>query len=469
MQYSTMIELYPYQITWANKALNILHHHHYYIDTSKMGTGKTYVALWLCQRLNLPVFVVAPVSVLNVWQKLCKQYNIYMVDAISYAKMRNKNNIYLIRRDIEDVVNGRVVKKVIYTASDTFKHIANKGIMLIFDEFHNLKNESCQNKAASVMIDIVKKSDRSRVGLLSGTPFDREECAISVVKLMGLFNDNSIKDLLNYCLKLDKIKTTDIIRYSWPDVVRVIYRLFVEVIKPAISGQMDMPSIPVKFDVKNGFYNITKKNEYNVALKLLEDAVGYITEYGKINFSQITLSLMELERCKVYDMIRVVKRNLESDRSCKVVLCLNYIENMVTAKESLKEYKPLVLIGSVNNKEREIVIDTFNNDDEYRLLIINPTVGGVGISLHDICGHSPRYMYISPSYRFLDIVQTTGRIYRQGVKSNCTIRIFFGILGNDITEFKLIESLAKKTEVLERTLNKVEIILPGRYPNVFEN
>jgi superfamily II DNA or RNA helicase len=231
-----------------------------------------------------------------------------------------------------------------------------------------------------------------------------------------------------------------------------------------------------EFDVKNGFYNINvqRTEELRAAIAALAHAVNYVegqhtAVMGADNIGAVTKALVRIEVAKIDDMARVAAFSLRANPNCKVILCLNYLETIAGLAQNLAEYSPLVLTGSTKKHHRSPIINAFNGDLTYRVLIMNTRVGGVGISLHDVDGDKPRVMIMSPSYKVIDIAQAAARIYRAGTKSDAHVRMFYG--KNTGNETNILSAMAKKTATLKGTfaegVNR-DMLLPGDYPSEME-
>jgi hypothetical protein len=130
----------------------------------------------------------------------------------------------------------------------------------------------------------------------------------------------------------------------------------------------------------------------------------------------------------------------------------------------------LILNGEIPPKKRGIIVQAFNENPNQRVLIMNTAVGGVGISLHDTRGDSPRFMLISPSYKLLEVTQAAGRIYRDGTSSDAVVRMFYGD-GIAQSETGILTAMANKTKILEGAIDNEgsdALILPGNYETEIE-
>jgi superfamily II DNA or RNA helicase len=493
------IILQPHQDEWGHRILDIISSNHGYIDTSRMGSGKTYVTLWIAKQCNIPILIICPVIMKSVWSDTADEFDINVIDVISYQKLRSKKR-YIPKHGLleryDQVTEGGITHTQ-FSATQKLIDIVDQGVLIIFDEIQNIKNNSDQYKACNILIKtILTRATKSRYALLSGTPLDKEEQSINLLKMMGfiqstkLYSYNAstkkiklegIAELITACSYINKTETSKIIKQTPPtkdNMISLAYLLYTKIVKFSISGSMPSPDIPFAQDIKNGFYNISRDNEIRLqnALKTLTNAFkrGHIIEEetGKKktkNQGVITKLLLIIENSKVEDMVRVCREILSTENN-KVIISLNFTSSINKAYDLLDDLNPLILNGQTPVKDRKTIVKQFNKDPTVRLLIMNTVVGGVGISLHDTDGRYPRHMIISPSYKMIDIIQATGRIYRYGTKSDATVRIFYGKASAG-KEIKILQAMGEKSRVLKGTLdeeNTENLVLPGDYPTYEE-
>jgi len=494
------LTLRPWQVEWSKKSKQILSQNTGYIDTSRMGSGKTYIVLWLAKQFNLKLFIICPLIMIDVWTQVASEYNIEISFIINYESLRSvkgcqPKHCFLNRYDNYDQENKHEVS---FEPTKEFQKLLSEGILLICDETQRIKNYSDQYKACNALVNaIINSRGKSKFGLLSGTPFEKEKHAGNMLKLLGYIKSDKLytydrstrqivlkgmQELINRCKHINPTKTQQIIvevGIEKSQMFLLCYELYKNIIKEKLSGAMEaVGNIEGSFDVGNGFYNISphKINELQEGISELMRVSGFNEKTNTFNTPKtfsgaITNALLKIERAKTYDMGRVAMSILKADIKNKVIICINYINDKSGLSEliqRLRGYDPLILIGSIKNNERTEVIKNFNNNKDSRVLIMNTAIGGVGISLHDTKGDAPRFMLISPSYKLLDLAQAAGRIYRDGTISDANIRMFYG---KDNIENKIIQALGRGTEVLKGTLEDFMqnvLFLPGDYPSFIE-
>jgi len=463
------IKIQSYQIDHLNRVCNILHHHHCYVDTSRMGSGKTIIAIAVAQKYGLSLIVVCPVSTSTKWQAECAKYGVKLITTISYASLRGSKKYVpthglLIRREDD------------YTVTEDYLKYVQAGILLVFDEVQNVKNDNAQLHAAHCLVtSLVSISSSSRIALLSETLCDQIKCSESLLKIMGiitkdklyrydqnlkLYEPEGIDQVINKAKSLDLETTNKILKTFILDkktASPLCYDLYDKVIKHYLSSSMSLKyqtkEIIITKDACNGYYEM-EPNDIELLHKgvsLLARSTRYREDTGTVdlrlgNWGEITQALIMIEQSKVNVAIRLVKQDLLSNPDCKVILYFNFIEDMKTLCDKLSEFNPLLMYGQTKLKKRDQIIQKFQSDNnDYRLLISNARVGGVGIDLDDHTGNHPRFMYIIPSYNFIELHQATGRVFRNTTKSSPKIRFIYS--KQYPKETSIINALSRKAEV----------------------
>jgi hypothetical protein len=212
---------------------------------------------------------------------------------------------------------------------------------------------------------------------------------------------------------------------------------------------------------RNGFYNV-KDNESKIAIKKAVDNLFNICDYNIITktinikknisvISNIQRSLIEIEKAKLTTLARITREQL-FNVNCKVVICLNYIDNIKFLENELKEFKPLIIYGNVTKNKREeyrLLFQEPNNN--YRLLISNLACSSAGLDLDDKDGNFPRFCIINPNYSTIDLYQIGHRFHRADTKSNSTIHFIYT---KSACELHVLNSLAKKSEIMKEVVKE---------------
>lgn len=480
---------------------------HGYIDGSVMGAGKTYVSCAIAQRYNLNLLVICPITVTNVWKTVAAEYGIPVVDIIGFEKLRSTKNHqpthglltrsdHVVFDDDDQVVDaGSTKTKASFIATPYFLQLVDAGLLLVIDECQKIKNDTDQNRACKALTAaICDRTSPSRFGLLSGSPFDKEEHAINVMKVMGFiredkmyhYNRVSKKYELTGALRLISVcnlynpEITSILaskkmKNAW-DVTHLCYQLFLQVLKPLMMSAMPSPVIEAPMSAINGYYDLDEysTSQLKRSINQLKSAARYSESTGRVDLSNanlgaITNALMAIEKHKLSILVRKTREALES-ASGKVIVYVSYTASIQHLSDELQDFEPLVLHGKVAQKKRSETVSKFQEDPKSRLMIANIKVGGVGISLHDTVGDQPRTTFLIPNYSVIDLHQAAYRTYRMGTKSEVKIIFVYGNV--TLKESNILDALARKTAVLKDNLDqqvKEEVLFPGDYPEWIES
>lgn len=484
------VEVRPHQVPHFKRVVDILSHEYGYLDVSTFGAGKTHITCAIAASFKLNMIVIGPKSTLNNWRKWTKIYGIHLIASMTYQSLRGQD-CYELNHSLLERVDGE------YRATDLFEQCVKSNVLLVFDEYHNLKNENTQLASAHALVKslirLVRMGYKARIALLSGTPCVEKESVTSTFKMLGiiqsdkLYNYNrsskkyelvGIQEAIDKCNQYDPDETFAITCRSINKTTAktICYDLYTRVLKRFIVSSMPPPPISSYKDVKN-YYILMPPNDVErlkKGLLLFKSATNYRHEVQEVdlsgaNWGDMSTSRQEIDSAKIYSVCRLASQNLIENKNCKVAIYCNYKRDMKSAASYLAKYNPLVMDGSSSEKQRSEIIKNFQADnDDYRVIISNPKVGGIGIDLDDKYGSRPRIMYILPSYFFTDEFQATGRIYREGTKSAATIRFIYSRAFP--YETGILNSMANKSNVLRNmvTSDQNSIKFPGEYEELLE-
>lgn len=506
------------------KIQNILAHSYFAVDKSPMGTGKTHVACKVAQDGEYEnMVVICPANVANTWEKVNDLYGLpisYLESGdlaiISYDSLRgmkngkNSSNTLIREKIVTKNEKGKeVVDAVEYFPTKFLDGLIRNRCLFVFDEFHKTKDAKTATYAAvKSMLHRIKqlftteKAD-SRALLLTGSPFTEEIQAINFLVLTGVIDSDKLYTNFFGDLKLEEngtplgfeqikklsnsinsLKTKQILEsesLTGKNIKNVAYKLFINVIQDEFSSEMTPLSSKFELDVKNGYYKISEENKdkYNDALKELSKAVGFeptnlafnsSTKKGPKGFGTMTsLKLIEFYELEIF--IREAFSTLQKNPNNKVVIILQFIENILICQQLLKEYNPQVLYGKTSIYSRTKIRDKFNEpNNESRVIIANLSVISLGIELDDKDGRFPRYVFISPNFKAIDTHQVNYRFYRNGTKSQPHIRYVY--VKGESMKLTIINSYARKSKVFAETLKAQHehgVKFPGQYDIYIEN
>lgn len=491
--------LKPSQTPHCNRLLDILEESLFACDFSVMGAGKTWVGNAIGVETGLPLMVLGPRGSLTNWETVGDDMGGQVIFTSTYESLRSIRGCqpkhgYLQRYDYEDGSVG-------FAPTKAFRDLAKEGIILICDECQKIKNSSDQTKAVRALVrEILDNGGKSRLMLLSGSPFEESKHALNFFRFVGfvthpkMYNISKSGDFT----PLGLAELIDNLNHYAPEEVEqlvithspftkksvgeFVFAAFTEIIVPFFSSAMPSPAVDFRKDVGNGYYRFETEEEATElinAIQGLQRAAAFNPREGTINYDNnnmgiVTTALRRVELAKVPLFARKTRETLAATEKGKVVIFFNYTEPIDRLRTLLAEFDPIVYDGRLTSRKQEDAAIAAFQTGGHRVLIANLKKGGITINLHDTIGDEPRTTYMSPTFSILDMHQASARTYRQGLKSDAIIRAVYGEVGTEdmrILESRILAALSRKTENLKKILiqqAKEGVLFPGEYPDIHE-
>lgn len=485
IQRESSLGLTKEQMVCFEEGVGVLKKFHGVFNSSQMGAGKSHFAMAMSLRFGLPIIYIAPLRSHIGFIEKCSVKGVKLQKVINYEKLRGTsryppaNGLLMIRDDK-------------YVPTEEFTELLKKGVLLVFDESHNIRNQNNQMKAAHCLVkELVRVNSKSRIIMLSGTQGHTNKNISSILMILGLVTEDSlisydpsrsewiptgIKQVYSLCEKYNPDLVRNIKKkYIIDDktVHDICAELYDKVIRDLISCRMPCK---VEIDAKNGYYKMPDRDTdmLRKATGLISRTIVYDNHKNTYksktgSWGDVIRGLIMNERSKLYTMIRLAKQTLDNIENSKVVICLSYIEagHFDIACEALREYNPLIINGRKKQRENERSRKLFQEANlNYRVVIINPQ-SAESFDLDDQDGRFPRYLFMIANFMFSNSRQTMGRIARLNTKSLATIRMVFNI--DFPEETNIINSLSRNSstaKIISGT-NNVSDDLP--YPTEFKN
>lgn len=417
------------------------------IDGSEMGVGKTFTSIFSVESENLfPCLVVTPASIKYNWK-------------IQWSKINPKRKISVIDDDqanfSADVVIINYDKLGKKTEDDKVElKFDNLSIVewksVICDESQYLKNPKAVRSKSVKMI--CKKVEY--VFFLSGTTImNRPSELISPLSILGKFNmlfGNWRNFVYRYCDATQSRYGLDI---SGATNVTELNNILKTNSYVRIEKRDVLKELP---EIEETIYEVELDNEKEYR-KAENDLIGYLKNtYGKEkaekaeNAEHLVLinTLRQLSvKGKLTSIVELINLYLEScDR--KLLIFGVYKESLKALSEI---YKCKIITGEVSSKERQKIIDNFQNNKS-RVLIGNIQSLGVGVDgLQNVCSDM---IFIELPYRFTDISQAVSRLERDGQKNSISVQY---VLAKNTIDELIWEVLSEKRKVTDGVNRGIEV------------
>ena len=399
--------LLPYQIPSVERLVASLRVYTAALDSSDVGTGKTYAALAACRELGLSPVVVAPKSVLPSWRKAAVSLGVTLAGVINYELVR------LGKTEFGSI--GGTEKTPTFDWAPTVK-------CLIFDEVHRCKG----TKTANHRLVVGAKRAGIPTLALSAT------AAVNPLELKAL----------GYLLGLHNLKgfwawTEDYGcrpsrwgGYEFTGSASHLARLHAEIF-PRRGSRVRVSDLGDAFpetQVTSELVQVGNAAAVDKAYAEVEAAIEAVREKGikdaEHHLTKLLRARQVSELGKIPAFVDIAEDGLEQGLS--VALFVNFDDTLRTLVDTLTKsgHTVVQIHGQQTAEERQAAIEAFQADTA-RVIVANIQAGGVGVSLHDLNGNHPRLALVSPTWSAVNLRQALGRVHRAGGKSKSRQRILF--------------------------------------------
>jgi SNF2 family DNA or RNA helicase len=137
----------------------------------------------------------------------------------------------------------------------------------------------------------------------------------------------------------------------------------------------------------------------------------------------------------------------------KVIVWTIFIQNAKGLQKYLADagIASRLLIGEVEQSERELIVDKFNDPTnfEFRVVIANPFAVSESISLHKGCHNA---IYMERDYNCASFLQSKDRIHRYGLAPNQLTEYYY-LLSTDSIDGVIDDRLGEKIKRMEKIID----------------
>lgn len=173
--------------------------------------------------------------------------------------------------------------------------------------------------------------------------------------------------------------------------------------------------------------------------------------------SVIYKKIKNFEKNSIPAKFKKIKEILETEilsEKGKVIIWTIFIQNADELQQFLDKQgiKSKLLIGRVEQCEREEIIDKFNNPEnfEFQVVIANPFAVSESISLHKGCHNA---IYMERDYNCANFLQSKDRIHRVGLGKEVQTNYYYLISNNSIDTI-INERLDVKIKRMEKIIDE---------------
>jgi len=426
-----MIELYPSQQESVEHLTQVLAEHPAALDASDTGTGKTYVACEVARRLNAPLLVVCPKSVVSSWRRVASDIECAVLDVVSYELLRYGSTPWLVKHN-----------------SRQFEWVASDDTLVVFDEAHRCSGYRSQLSS----ICALTRAFGYRTLLLSATIADNPLKLRAAGYLLGL---HRWVDHVSWCKKHGCRKgyfggLEPPAAGKLPEIMeRIGERIFPE--KGVRIRSSEMPEFPETL-ITSDAYDIPEPEQLDVICHQLQDLIADAATRTTKEGGSITMQLrlrQQAEYLKLPVFRELARDALEQGSS--VVLFTAFRQTLDALAADFPDAE--ILHGGVSGADRRTAIQRFQ-DNRVRVFLSTIGAGGTGLSLHDLDGGHPRVAIMSPTFNAQEMHQLFGRVHRAGGKSKSIQKLVYAA---GTIEEKVAERLQHKLRAMQ-ALNDADLM-----------
>jgi SNF2 family DNA or RNA helicase len=420
----------------------------------EQGTGKTLMAISAFATIRNDglvdaAVIVAPKTLLSVWKQEFETFTGSQFTVVDVAgSPQERLNLIYTSADVHLITYESNVSDLILTKS----LFETRNTMLIVDESHLAKNAVANRTQALFTL----RSYAARALVLCGTPAPNH--AIDLVSQFNLADGGiafqGFKSKKGEEGLFDQI--ADRIESRGP----LIRRTKDEVLNDLADKRFEI--VPCDMTARQQELYDHAKRELVMYLKRLDDSTfkrSLATYFQKraallqISISPALIGDWEFASGKYEKLEEIVEQKLAEHDTSKLIIWSSYTKSIDHVASLVSRWNPVVLDGRAGDaKNRQAIVQTFQEDSECRILIGNPAAAGAGITLTA----ASTAIYLNAPTQAAQYMQSIDRNHRIGQTANVVEYIM--LVSKGTLDLADTQRLAAKQQNQSALLNDVESV-----------
>ena len=400
-----------------------------FILADDMGLGKTTSTIIAALETGAKkVLIICPASLKINWQREIENYSDRTTSIIEGKKWYDADFV---------IINYDIIKNFHDDKKKAESTIVNsKFDLVIVDEAHYVQNSQAQR--TKLINDIGRKVER--VWLLTGTPITSRP--INYFNLLSLIDSpvaqNWMAYVKRYCngfqFQAGRRKIWNVSGASNLEELRD--RTSPLVLRRLKENVLDLPE-----KIITPVYLRLKSKEYE---ELMGEYYDWYDKSGEsdsltLQFTKLTKVRQVIAEEKTKATIELCENIIEQGK--KVIVFTNFTKSLETILQHFGK-SAVRLDGQMSQKERQLSVDRFQNEEDVTIFVGNIKAAGVGITLTAAEAVVMNDLSFLPS----DHSQAEDRSYRYGQKNN--VLVYYPIFDNTV-EGIIYDILKKKKNIFE--------------------
>ena len=411
-----------------------------------MGLGKTVQALVFLQgeinKKKTPNLIVSPTSVLFNWQREIEKFTPEIDFVIHYGSKRTRDVRRLRKKPLILTTYGHIRRDISFLKNIDFHYV-------ILDESQNIKNPGSETaQAARGLIS------RHRL-TLTGTPVENNtldlwsQFAFLNPGLLGsqmFFKENFTKPIEK---DADEMVSNTLKKLIFPFILRRTKEEVVKELPPKIENVIYSPMS----DSQQGMYDKVKETYRNTILsEISQKGLGKtkirvlegLTKLRQVACHPGLIDRDYYDEAGKFEALKLMIEEIIAENH-KVLVFSQFVQMLHIIREYLEEQAIEFTYLDGSTKNRENVVDKFQNDEDIRIFLISLKAGGVGINLTA----ADYVIHYDPWWNPAVEMQATDRAHRIGQDK----RVFaYKLITKDSVEEKILKLQEQKKSLVKNLI-----------------
>lgn len=416
-RYESKTEPLPHQI----EATDYINRHDEVALFDEQGIGKTKIVIdSLCASMKNGevegVLVVSPMSLLYNWEYEVTKHS-FLMPIVLKGTEREKRYKFLTGANFY-ITN---YEAVIAELERIRRFCKSRKVAIVLDESARIKNPT--TKTAQSLFKLRPHSIKRII--ITGTPVANKPVDLwsqfffldggvllggNFKKFKGRYNEKN-PDYKGALTELKNTIAAHSIRRCKNEVLELPEKEFINIYATLKGEQLKLYSQlreELRIEVQDMDGNTIIDEAENILKKLLR-----LTQIAS-NPSLINKAYKEVP--EKFDVLEGLLKDLIV-KGEKVIVWTSFVENIISLKNRLRHYNPLIIYGDVPVKDRVDAVKAFQESDKNRIMIANPSAAREGLTLT----RANNAIYLDRNFNLVDYLQSQDRIHRISQTKECKI------------------------------------------------
>ena len=387
------------------------------ILADEMGLGKTVQICGLLSTDICKTIIIVPLQLLYQWQSEIYTHIDIQSDDVYIFYGKNKKTDDKIYKSKIIITNYECI--ISEYKIDHFQFLKNLNIdRIVCDEGHRLKNiKSKLYHCMKTMVSLLNEKCNLKIILLTGTPIINN--INDVISLITLLHNRDYS-LISYWKKRFNAKI-ELLTAILPEVLLSRNKSILHDLPKIHTHAIHLKLIDYEDRLYNDIHKSTLDPDQlheNINIEKIHHHLAKIIRLRQCADTYKIISRNDditiKDSVKINKILDILKNN---NKTSKYIIYSTFTTFLEILKKCIKE-PSLLYTGKVNIKDRQDIIDTFNNSDsDIRILLISIGCGSVGLNLTT----ANNVILCEPQWNNSIERQAMDRVYRIGQKRDVNV------------------------------------------------